>query len=134
MGITLNVAMGFLSHYSEEASPSLKDGLYERLPLLSGRDGARDAADVPCGLRVVRLLSLRRPGLPLPSGVVHCKMDHQTRWIGETFLDFFRDWATRSFKHPDLHLTGEAGIGSWAWTRRMRARLLPRADVQGRRR
>ncbi|QSQ11053.1 hypothetical protein [Myxococcus landrumensis] len=110
MGITpSNVAMGFLSHYSEEAFAwPLKEGLDERIhyiwpetvpetPLMFLADFASFA------------FFYDDPGFH-PSGVVHCKMDHQTRWIGETFLDFFRDWADEVLKHPSLHLTGESGV------------------------
>ncbi|WP_144369991.1 hypothetical protein [Myxococcus stipitatus] len=110
MGISpSNVGVGFLSHYSEEAFAwPLKDGLDERIHYLR----PETLPETPL-MFIADFASFAfffdDPGFH-PSGVVHSKMDHQTRWIGETFLDFFRDWADEVLKHPTLHLTGESGV------------------------
>ncbi|MDC3979761.1 hypothetical protein [Polyangium jinanense] len=44
----------------------------------------------------------------LPSGAVIYDMEDKSRWMGETFLDFFRDWARELIKYP-WTLRGEDG-------------------------
>lgn len=112
MGISpSNLSVGFLILYAEEpfAWP-LKDGLDERLhyikpetlpetPLMFLADFATFA------------FFFDDPGFH-PSGVVHCQMDHQTRWIGETFLDFFHAWADAVLTHPRLYLDGKSSVSA----------------------
>ncbi|MDI1476789.1 hypothetical protein [Polyangium sp. y55x31] len=38
----------------------------------------------------------------LPSGAVVYDMEDKSRWIGETFFDFFRDWARQLVTYPAL--------------------------------
>ncbi|WP_338870693.1 hypothetical protein [Myxococcus stipitatus] len=106
-----NVSVGFLAHYSEEAFAwPLKDGLDERLHYIKPETLPETPLMFLADFALFAFF-YDDPGFH-PSGVVHIQMDKKTRWIGETFLDFFHAWADAILKHPTLYLDGESSVSA----------------------
>ncbi|MDC0749239.1 hypothetical protein [Polyangium mundeleinium] len=101
------VSSGVLSLYSERAfQRPLKEGFDPQMHFVAPAFPP-EALIMFCGDFSAFALFYDDPAY-LPSGAVVYDMEDKSRWMGETFLDFFRDWARELIKYPGI-LRGEDG-------------------------
>ncbi|MDI1434871.1 hypothetical protein [Polyangium sorediatum] len=93
------VSSGVLSLYSERAfQRPLKEGFDPRMHFVAPAFPP-EALIMFCGDFNAFALFYDDPDY-LPSGAVVYDMEDKSRWMGETFLDFFRDWAQQLVTYP----------------------------------